>query len=122
MPPRAGQLATGSSSSAADNAAISPPWATSTIAPLRLARAAPFGLAGDQLGNQRQTAAGHVDPAFAAVRRPGGVVAPGQPGTRGVGIDLGMRQALPVPQMGLAQPGSTSDLQAGALPQPIAVS
>ena len=116
MPPRTGQLSTGSSSSAAVSAAISPPWATSTTGRSG-SLGPPFGLAGDQLGDQRQAARGDVDPALAAVRCPRRVVAPGQPGTGRRGVDLAVGHALPVAEVRLPQPVVDPHLQPGALPQ-----
>lgn len=55
---------------------------------IRLVSATPFRFAGNQLGNQRPTSGSHVNPAFPAVRRLGRILAPGQPGARGISVDL----------------------------------
>ena len=78
---------------------------------------APLRLTGNQLGNQWRAAVGDVDAALPAVRRPPGVIAPRQPGTRGTGIHLMMGQALPVPEVSLPQPVVHSNRQAAALGQ-----
>ena len=73
----------------------------------------PFRLVGNEFGDQRHTAPCDVDSALAAVRCTPGIFAPGQPGTRGLRVDLGVGQALPVSQVRLAQPGVDVDLDAG---------
>ena len=94
-------VSTGRSSSAAVSAAISPPCATRTtgsIAP------SPRPLV-DQFAHHRHAARGDVDPALAAraVRRSRRRATPrARPGTRVVDLEMG--QALPRPEVRLAQP------------------
>ncbi len=115
MPPSTGQLSTGRLEQRGGQRRDQPTVRDQHHGTVGLVDA-PFGLTGDQFRDQRQAAGGDVDPALAAVRGPPGVVAPRQPGAGGDGVDLEMRQALPVAEMGLAQPGVDGHRQ----PRPLA--
>jgi hypothetical protein len=95
MPPSAGQLSTGSASSAAVS--------DQDHRPLGFVDA-PLGLVGDHLRHQRHAACRDVDPALATVRRPPSVVPPRQPRARGRGVHLEMGHPLPIAEVRFAQP------------------
>ena len=65
---------------------------------------APVRFCGNQFGDQWQAPVGDVDATLPAVRGPRRIVAPGHPGPGRYRIDLGMRHALPVAEVGLPQP------------------